>query len=155
MDILMKPSAITVLYTLSTVTLVVPVLIFDLIDYRFAEVAVVISLLLYIVYSVLEKYLEAKEELLLYQASFFLLIGAFLSLGETLYYFPLFLFPYTVIMRKEIDFNSNELLKVGFSVLAFWILLIQFNDLGYFGLFLAISAGLLIYLLNDVIESKE
>jgi len=122
------------------------------IEYRFAGEVVVLSLLLYGLYPVFKERLHLDKTLVYYQASFFLLIGAFLSLEKSLFYFLVLLLPYILVMKETIIFDSEKILKITFSILGFWIILLKFNDLGYLGLFFSFSAGMLIYLLNDIIE---
>jgi len=122
------------------------------IEYRFAGEVVVLSLLIYGLYPVFKERLDLDKTLVYYLVSFFFLIGAFLSLEKSLFYFLVLLLPYILVMKEEIIFDSEKILKITFSVLGFWIILLKFNDLGYLGLFFSFSAGMLIYLLNDIIE---
>jgi len=128
------------------------ILAFNPIEYRFAGEVVVLSLLLCGLYPVLKERLHLDKTLVYYQGSFFLLIGAFLTLEKSPFYFLILLLPYILIIKEDFIFDPEKLLKTAFSVLGFWIILIRFNDLGYLGLFFSFSAGMLIYLLNDIIE---
>jgi len=128
------------------------ILAFNPIEYRFAGEVVVLSLLLCGLYPVLKERLHLDKTLVYYLVSFFLLIGAFLSLEKSPFYPIIFLLPYILIIKEDFIFDPEKLLKTAFSVLGFWIILIRFNDLGYLGLFFSFSAGMLIYLLNDIIE---
>ena len=128
------------------------ILIFNPIGYRFAGEVIALSLLFYGLYPILKDRLHLDRSLICYLVSFFILIGAFLSIEKSLFYFLIFLLPYILIIKEDFIFDPEKLLKTAFSVLGFWIILIRFNDLGYLGLFFSFSAGMLIYLLNDIIE---
>ena len=132
-----------------------PSLIFllcDPIEYRFAEEVIILSLLLYGGYPFFQKFFQFDRNLLYYLSSFFLLIGILLAAESSLLYFLILITSYILLIKEKIGFDSEKIVKVAFSALGFWIILIRFNDLGYFGLFFSCSAGLLIYLLNDIIE---
>ncbi|HEC92969.1 MAG TPA: hypothetical protein ENI51_08280 [Candidatus Atribacteria bacterium] len=128
---------------------IIGVLGFNPIDYRFAGIVLIASLLLYTLPKTLKIRIDLKP--LYYQASFFLLIGTFLSI-ENAVYLPIFLISYIFLIKEKVEFDFDEALVVAFSCLGFWIILIEFNYLEYIGLFLAITTALLIYFLNNIIE---
>ena len=79
----------------------------------------------------------------------FLLIGVFIS-GQVLF---LVSYLFLLYFIRKIDFNYNDLLRVGIASLAFWIIFIEFYK-DYLVFPIALSVGIFAYLLYDVLEEN-
>jgi len=124
------------------------VLILNPIPITFANYAIIASFLLFAIF-------YAKNSIFLYQALAFSLVGAFLSIENSLLYTLIFLIFYLFLLKssKEIEFNINKTIQTTFSCLAFWIIFIEFYK-DYLVFAIALSAGIFAYLLYDVLEEN-
>ena len=124
------------------------VFILNPISITFANYVIIASFLLFAI-------LHSKNSIFLYQALAFSLVGAFLSIESSLLYTLIFLIFYLFLLKflKEIEFNIDKTIQTTFSCLAFWIIFIEFYK-DYLVFPIALSVGIFIYLLYDVLEEN-